>query len=120
MFLVLPPLAGRGAQPSMAGMSASAVGSRSSFLALPMALFMFGYVVRVADRLLARAPALARPPADWSPAPAAGVPADGMPASAADNATGSHPARPLLAPRRAALYKIAMGMTMGYMLVTML
>ncbi len=54
MFLVLPPLTGRAAAAGMAGvagMGASAAGSRYSFLALVMGLFMVGYVARVADRL---------------------------------------------------------------------
>jgi Domain of unknown function (DUF5134) len=43
MFVVLPPsLAGRGAALGMAAMSASGPASRFSFLALLMALFMFG------------------------------------------------------------------------------
>jgi uncharacterized protein DUF5134 len=93
MFLALPPsLAGRA--PGLAAMSGS--GSRFSVLALLLAVFMFGYVVRVADRLPRRAPAAA------ATAPAA------APGSAA------------LAPRCAALCKIAMGLTMGYMLVLML
>jgi hypothetical protein len=73
MFLVLPPLAGRAAAAAMSAMTTSASASRLSALSLVMALFMFGYVVRVADRL--------RPPL------------------------------------RLALCKIAMGLTMGYMLV---
>jgi hypothetical protein len=97
MFLVLPPsLAGRSAAAGMAGMSTSATESRFSFLALIMALFMFGYAVRVADRLTARIPALAALPASRGPAVA------------------------YLAPRCAALCKIAMGITMGYMLILML
>jgi hypothetical protein len=87
-----PQLASRGAAAGMGAMSASAPASRFSFLALPMALFMFGYVVRVADRMTSRAPALA----------------------------GPRPGPGHLAPRCAALCKIAMGLTMGYMLVLML
>ncbi len=84
MFLAPPPsLAGRAAAPAMTGS-----GSRFSVLALLLALVMFGYVVRVADRLPARAAA--------GPGPGA------------------------LAPRCATLYKIAMGLTMGYMLILML
>jgi hypothetical protein len=75
----------------------SGSGSRFSVLALLLALFMFGYVVRVADRLPRRAPATA-----------AAAPGFAAPGSAA------------LAPRCAALCKIAMGLTMGYMLVLML
>ena len=67
-----------------------ATGSRFPVLALLLALCMFGYVVRVADRLPARAPA---------------------PAAAGPGA---------LAPAAPALCKVAMGLTMGYMLVLML
>jgi Domain of unknown function (DUF5134) len=90
MFVALPPsLVGRAAH-GMAAMTAS--GSRFSVLPLVLALCMFGYVVRVADRLPLRAPA----------------PAGAPPGSAS------------LAPRCAALCKIAMGLTMGYMLILML
>ena len=85
---VIPPLAGRSPAAGMAAMSAP--GSRFSFLALLLALLMFGYVVREADRLTARPPAPAVLQA------------------------------PYLAPRCAALCKIAMGITMGYMLVLMM
>jgi hypothetical protein len=94
MFLALPP-SPAGRAPGLAAMSGS--GSRFSVLALLLALFMFGYVVRVADRLPRRAPATA-----------AAAPGFAAPGSAA------------LAPRCAALCKIAMGLTMGYMLVLML
>ena len=122
MFLALRPLAGRATAAGMAAMSAA--GSSYSFLALVMALFMVGYVVRVADRLTIRAPALAAPSA--SPAPSA-VPAPMSAPAPPDTAPpGSRvsastlPARPYLAPRCAALCKIAMGLTMAYMLVLML
>lgn len=89
MFAALPPsLAHRGTAAGMTAMGAT--GSRFSVLALLLALCMFGYVVRVADRLPARVPA---------------------PAAAGPSA---------LAPRCAALCKVAMGLTMGYMLVLML
>ena len=83
---VMLTVAHRGPAPGIAAMSAS--GSRFSFLALVLALVMFGYVVRVADRLPRRAPAFA--------------------------ASGP------LAPRCAALCKVAMGVTMGYTLILML
>jgi Domain of unknown function (DUF5134) len=138
MFLLLPAsLAGRGTSTGMSGMTTSASESRFSFLALLMALFMFGYVVRVADRLTARAPALAlpgaRPIQAATPGPAAGpIPAAGQgplpaapPSPAGCAATGPRLADPrlagpYLAPRCAALCKIAMGITMGYMLIMML
>jgi hypothetical protein len=95
MFLLLPA-AVRGPAARMSTMSASPGGSRFSFLALLMALFLLGYVVYLGDRLTVPTPALAL--------------AD--PASAPD--------RRFLAPRCAVLCKIAMGITMGYMLILML
>jgi hypothetical protein len=116
MFVLLPPsLARRGAAAGMAAMTASAPASRLSFLALLLAVFMFGYVVQVADRLTVRLPALAVRSA--GPAPA-GAPAGGSSSPGGRRATG--PASPYLAPRCAALCKIAMGITMGYMLILML
>ena len=56
MYLALPAVAVSG-QGAVVGMAAT--GARFSFLALVLALFMFGYVVRVGDRLTAQAPALA-------------------------------------------------------------
>lgn len=94
MFFAAAPLTARAAAAGMAGLAPS----RFSVLALLMALFMVGYVVRVADRLPLPAPAS-------GPAPAGRV---------------ATTARPHLAPRCAALCKIAMGLTMAYMLVLML
>jgi Domain of unknown function (DUF5134) len=91
MFLVVP--ASPRATAGMGAMAASAAASRLSFLALIMAAFMIGYVVLVADRLTVRTPALAL----------AGP--------------GGHR---FLAPRCSALCKVAMGVTMGYMLILML
>lgn len=82
------------AMPGMRG-SAGAVGSLPG-LAAVLALFMIGYVVWAADQLTA----LTR----------------GRTAQAAGIAAG----KPVLAPRLAACYKIAMSLTMGYMLVLML
>ena len=79
----------------MGRMPASASVSRFSVLALGMALFMFGYVVWVGNQLM--------------PATAAGG------QRVAGQACPAH-----LAPRCAALCKIAMGITMGYALVLML
>jgi len=107
MFFAAAPLTARAAAAGMAGLSSS----RFSVLALLMALFMVGYVVRVADRLPLRTPALALAAAPAIPAPA------GSPAPAGHVTTT---ARPSLAPRCAALCKIAMGLTMAYMLVLML
>ena len=58
MYLALPAVA-VAAKGAVGGMAAT--GARFSFLALVLALFMFGYVVRVGDRLTAQAPALAVP-----------------------------------------------------------
>jgi len=97
MFLILPAAA------ATRGMTMTAAESRFSFLTLPLAVFLFGYVVWVGDRVALHAPA---------PAPAPAL------------ATGSGPgfaATPYyLAPRCAAICKITMGITMGYMLILML
>jgi uncharacterized protein DUF5134 len=136
MFLAVPAVAvaAKGAAGGMGGMSAT--GSRFSFLALVLALFMFGYVVRVGDRLTARTPALA------VAVPAVAVPVAGGPqepgalmtatgpesagAASHGGCAGAGPRTPVsqgisyLAPRCAAMCKIAMGITMGYMLILML
>jgi hypothetical protein len=125
MFLAAAPLTARAATPltapaAVAGMAGLA-SSRSSVLALLMALFMVGYVVRVADRLPLRTPALAVAPA--IPAPMATPSPPDIPAPASAPAPAGRvatTARPYLAPRCAALCKIAMGLTMAYMLVLML
>jgi hypothetical protein len=117
MFLVLPAAA-TSVPGGMASMSASSTQSRFSFVALALALFMFGYVVRVGDQLGARAPALAFP-VPRRRAPAAGS-ATGPAAAGASEPDAPRPGRPFLAPRCAALCQIAMGMTMGYMLIMLL
>jgi Domain of unknown function (DUF5134) len=118
MFLLLPASAVTRATAAMSAMSASSAASRFSFLALPMALFLLGYVVWLGDRLTVPAPALALagrrletvPPMSGNAAPASADCAD----------TGTGPGRRYLAPRCAALCKIAMGITMGYTLILML
>ena len=106
MFLILPASAAAGTSMTM-----TATETRLSFLTLPLALFLFGYVVWLADRVTLRAPALATAPASTGSGIGSGGP-------------GSHPgpgpARPYLAPRCAAICKITMGITMGYMLILML
>jgi len=109
---------------AMPGMSqGTTVGNPA--LTLVLALFMLGYVLWAIDRLayLSRtpAPATARATAARrSPLTAQIVPV--VPAAAAPAATAyPYPAgSPVLAPRLAASYKIAMAITMGYMLITML
>jgi len=129
MFLVLPAaLAARSTPGGMGGMSASAAGSRFSFLALVLALFMFGYVVWLGDRLSARAPALAFPPTRLralAVSSAAGPRAEADGPAAPQPMSGradpeSRSGRPVLAPRCAALCQLAMGLTMGYMLIMLL
>jgi hypothetical protein len=119
MFLVLPAsLAARSNQGAMGGMSASSAGSRFSLLALVLALFMFGYVVWLGDRLSARAPALAFNPAPHSPERVS--PSTGPAPAEQTQPAAMQPVHPLLAPRCAALCQIAMGLTMGYMLIMLL
>ena len=91
MLLALPGTR-MAAGASMPGMAAA--GGAASLPALPavLALFMVGYVVWTADRLTALARA----------------------------GQGGGGAGPVLAPRLAACYKIAMSMAMGYMLVLMI
>jgi Domain of unknown function (DUF5134) len=109
MFLILPAAAG--AATSSVSMTMTATESRFSFLTLPLAVYLFGYVVWLGDRvtLHAPAPALATAPASAGPGLGYG---SGSP--------GPEPARPYLAPRCAAICKITMGITMGYMLILML
>jgi hypothetical protein len=76
-------------------------------LTLVLALFMLCYALWAADRLASRSRALDATPAAAGPA--------GTLVSAAPAYPG-----PALAPRLAGCYKIAMAITMGYMLVTML
>jgi hypothetical protein len=102
MFLILPASAAAGTSMTM-----TATESRFSFLTLPLALFLFGYVVWLGDRVTLHAPALA-----LATAPASGGSGSGSPSP--------EPAPPYLAPRCAAICKITMGITMGYMLILML
>lgn len=106
----------------MAGMAGGA--ARFPTLALVLALGLFGYVIWTADRLTSLAPVAALSAASTSVpdlVPAGGVPASGASgAGTADAAsTPARPSRPL-SPRLAACCEIAMGVTMGYMLIMML
>lgn len=133
MYLAVPAVAvaAKGAAGGMGAMDAGR--ARFSVLALVLALFMLGYVARVSDRLTARAPALALsvpvPAATGPQTPTALMTATGPesaePAGAASSATCAgtghdSPGARYLAPRCAALCKIAMGITMGFMLILML
>jgi hypothetical protein len=132
VYMVLPvgSWPGRGPRMTMPGMSqGTTVGNPA--LTLVLALFMLGYVLWAIDRfaVLSRTAAAATPrsaAAVRSPLAAMTVPAAaaagilGPPAPR----TTAYPRRPpgttALAPRLAACYKIAMAITMGYMLITML
>jgi len=116
MFLLLPAVAVKGA--GISAMTASAAGSRFSFLALLMTLFLLGYVAWLGDRLTVR-PAAPAPVLTLAAQPLhVGVPASGATAerAVADPAPAHRP----LAPRCAALCKIGIAITMGYMLILML
>ena len=109
MFLILPAAAG--AATSSMSMTMTATESRFSFLTLPLAVYLFGYVVWLGDRVTLHAPALA-----LATAPASAGPRPGY----GSGSSGPEPAHPYLAPRCAAICKITMGITMGYMLILML
>ena len=109
MFLILPAAAGAAA--SSVSMTMTATESRFSFLTLPLAVYLFGYVVWLGDRVTLHAPALA-----LATAPATAGPRPGY----GSGSPGPEPAHPYLAPRCAAICKITMGITMGYMLILML
>jgi hypothetical protein len=106
MFLILPASAAVGPATSGMSMTMTATESRFSFLTLPLAVYLLGYVVWLGDRVALHTPA---PALALATAPAGG---SGSPAA--------ETARPYLAPRCAAICKIAMGITMGYMLILML
>jgi hypothetical protein len=74
---------------------------------------------RAHDTLGARAPALAFP-LPRRRALAAVSPATGPAAAEASEPDAQRSGRPFLAPRCAALCQVAMGMTMGYMLIMLL
>jgi Domain of unknown function (DUF5134) len=111
MFLILPATATAGAATSGMSMTMTATESTFSFLTLPLALYLFGYVVWLGDRVTlpapAPAPAIATAPASAGPGYGSGSPS-------------SESARPYLAPHCAAICKMTMGITMGYMLILML
>jgi hypothetical protein len=109
---------------------AAQAGSAATFrtLAVLLALALLGYVIWTADRLTSLAPVAALRAARAETAAGAGQPAGGTLAAArppaeanASAAAGAPPhASPPMSPRLAACCEIAMGLTMGYMLITML
>jgi hypothetical protein len=136
MFMAVPgprPGAPERLMPGMSG-PASANGSLPA-LAIILALYMAGYVLWTADRLVSLARATSVVP-DGSQARGrtlmlvtSGAPPAASPHDQLDSADlsgtssgtwhGHHADRPMLAPRLAAGYKIVMGITMGYMLIMM-
>jgi hypothetical protein len=106
MFLILPASAAVGPATSGMSMTMTATESRFSFLTLPLAVYLLGYVVWLGDRVALHTPA---PALALATAPAGG-----------SGSSATETARPYLAPRCAAICKIAMGITMGYMLILML
>jgi len=136
VYMVLPVgswPSGRGPGMTMPGMGqGTTVGNPA--LTLVLALFMLGYVLWAIDRLavlsrataaaMPRPAAISRPAAVRSPRAAVTVPAAagilGRPAPGTTADSRRPPDRTALAPRLAAYYKIAMAITMGYMLILML
>ena len=108
MFLILP--ASAAVEGTARGMAMTATESRFSFLTLPLAVYLFGYVVWLGDRVTLHVPALA------IAAPAGGT----RPAIGSGSGSGFAATQSYLAPRCAAICKITMGITMGYMLILML
>jgi len=136
MLLAVPGSRSGGQGMPMVGMGGSP-GAMGNFpaLAVVLALFMVGYVVWAADQLtsLARAGTTVTPRSrTWDPVGAAGTSGTLRTASTLDTAQvqGTPSAvetrhrdpagRPMLAPRLAVCAKIAMSLTMGYMLILML
>lgn len=131
LYMLLQRPAHATAGTAMPGMAASGEPAASfPALAVVLALFMLGYIVWTTDRLTspARANTSAAGPRRttgyWTSA-AAGPAARNHGATAASNLAagtrhGDQPDRPALAPKLAACGKIAMSITMGYMLILMI
>jgi hypothetical protein len=121
MLYMLPAAASQRIASTSPGLDTMTSAARFPTLALILACCVLGYVVWTADRIpsLSRVAAVAA----MSPAPlAAGLTAGSAPAAPKVTASGSDRARRgvPLSPRLAACCEIAMGLTMGYMLVMML
>ena len=131
VYMVLPVgswPSGRGPGMTMPGMSQGATVGNPA-LTLVLALFMLGYVLWAIDSLavLSRTAVAATPrpaAAVRSPLAALTVPAAteilGPPAPGTTADPRRPPGSTALAPRLATCYKIAMAITMGYMLILML
>jgi hypothetical protein len=136
-FAAVRPAA-RGTGAGMPGMGAAVGATHFPVLAVVFALFMLGYVAWLGDRLTSISPGAAVTAAPGGAAQFAAAPAGQelayaagtRPAPAAEGTARTlarpGPVRkargcwPVLAPRAAACSKIAMGITMGYMLIVML
>jgi hypothetical protein len=123
MFLAAPSVTAGGL--AAGGTAMAAAGARIPTFALLLAVALFGYVIWTTDRLTSLAPA-AVAASGQAPVPAAvTVAASGQtPAPAAVTvAAGGRapvPSAPAMSLRLAAGCEIAMGVAMGYMLITML
>jgi len=132
LLTVHGPRAAAGRAPmAMPGMGPSAGPAGFPALAAVLALFMLGYIVWTTDRLTALARAKAtvvgggadrgRMPSAASLAVAPARAAGGAVSTpAAGSRAGDQAGPPVLAPKLAACGKLAMGITMGYMLLLML
>lgn len=129
MFVALPAMA---ASTAMSGMRTNDMGgpltttTTAPTLALILGLFMVGYTVLLINHITPSAhdhkhhqPALlVTASVSPKPAPVIGTNPNPDRPPAAEQTSSTPP--PLLAPQAATLYKIAMSLTMAYMLVTML
>jgi hypothetical protein len=125
MLYMLLPLHGsrptHGTGMAMAGMGASAAPAGGfPALAVVLALFMVGYIVWTTDRLASLARARATPPLAQEVAPPHGTGGAVSTPDGAGTRHGNQAGRPALAPTLAACGKLAMSITMGYMLLLML
>jgi Domain of unknown function (DUF5134) len=138
MFLAVAPA--RAGSPGSGMAMGGSSGSTTTFptLALVLTLALVGYVIWTADRFTSLAPvaalramtipvrAVVAPALSASAASAAAEPSAGGTATQVTQAPGGPDAaqsaqtRPPISPRLAACCEIAMGLTMGYMLITML
>jgi hypothetical protein len=125
LYMLLPvhdsPPAHGGAGMPMARMSVSAgPAGRFPALAAVLALFMLGYIVWTTDRLAALARAGTTPPLAQEVAPPHGTRGAVSTPDGAGARHGNQSGRPALAPTLAACGKLAMSITMSYMLILML
>ncbi len=129
IYMLLPVHGSPSGGPGMAmpGMGAASSPQQSfPALAVILALFMLGYIVWTTDRLTSRtaqpktAPSRAGPGRE-SPAAGHRSPQERAPATLpAHPGPDDQAGKPALAPKLAACAKIAMSLTMGYMLILMI